>query len=299
MIRATKIPSFNELMTRKTKRFIKNNRQLYRLFIGFMLFMGPIAGAAMLFFAPLLGYLFVTAEGFWVHLGLSAIIAAFSLIVVQFYFIYWQSSELQFLQLNMNQKAAFFAHLKVLIQRSIIFHFVILAAFYRIDVDLKSVLYVVLAYSIFIAIFCWRYRNYLGNQSRFQETLSAYVFMFAQKIRFVRIKTVLLLMSSGGWLRLLLVFGTYALLFKLANSPIAWEYSIGIGLALLSLNLFFVRQTFKIILLNIQRTEMFWLTLGPAVLASLYSKAKVFSMALVVINILIIVVTKTCPHDIS
>lgn len=78
MISAPKIPSFNELMTRKTKRFIQNNRQLYRFFIGFMLFMGPIAGAAMLFFAPLLGYLFVTAEFFGVHLGLSAIIAGFS-----------------------------------------------------------------------------------------------------------------------------------------------------------------------------------------------------------------------------
>lgn len=290
MISATKIPSFNALMTRKTKRFIQNNRQLYRFFIGFMFFMGPIAGAAMLFFAPLLGYLFVTAESFWVHLGLSAIIAAFSLILVQFYFIYWQSSELQFLHLNMNQKAAFFAHLKALIQRSFIFHFMILAAFYRIDVDLKSALFVVLAYSIFIAMFYWRYRTYLGNQNRFQETLSAYVFMFAQKIRFVRIKIVLLLMSSGGWLRLLLVFGTYALLFKLANSRIAWEYSIGIGLTLLLLNLFFIRQTFKLILSNIQRTEMFWLTLGPAVLASLYLKAKMFSIALAVINLLIIVV---------
>ena len=285
---ATKIPSFNELMTRKTKRFIQNNRQLYRFFIGFMFFMGPIAGAAMLFFAPLLGYLFVTAEGFWVHLGLSAIIAIFSLILVQFYFIYWQSGELQFLQLNMNRRAAFFAHLKALIQRSIIFHFIILAAFYRIDVDLKSVVYVVLAYSIFIFIFYWRYRTYLGSQNRFQEALNAFGLMLAQKIRFVRIKIVLLLMSSGGWLRLLLVMGSYILLFKLASSSIEWEYLIGIGVALLSLNLFFVRQIFKLISSNIERTEMFWLTLGHEVLASLHLKAKVFSMILALINIFII-----------
>lgn len=288
MIEAVNVPSFNELMTRKTKRFIQNNRQLYRFFIGFMFFMGPVAGAAMLFFAPLLGYLFLSAESIWVHMGLSVVIAFFSLIVVQFYFIYWHSSELQFLKLNLNPKAAFTKHLKALMQRSVLFHFIIFAAFYRIDVDISAVFYVMFSYSIFVAVFYWRYHTYLGNQNRFQEKVSAYVFRLAQKIRFVRIKIIRLLLSSGGWLRLILVLGTYMLLFKLASSEIAWQYSLGIGFVLLVLNLFFVRLTFKLITSNIEQTEMFWLTLGNSVLASLYFKVRVFVIALAFANIPII-----------
>ena len=290
MIAATKVPSFNELMTRKTKRFIQNNRQLYRFFIGFLFFMGPVAGAAMLFFAPLLGYLFVSAETFWVHLGISTALLVFSLIFTQFYFIYWQSSELQFLRLNMSARAAFFRHLKALMQRSVLFHFLVLAAFYRIEVDAKAILFVVVAYSIFITVFYWRYRTYLGSQNRFQEFLTATVMRVAQHMRFVRFKMMMLLMSSGGWLRLALVLGTHILLLKLVSSNIEWHYLLGIGSVILALNLFFVHLTFKLIKTNIQRTEMFWLSLGDAVLASLYLKAKRFCIVLAFTNIPIILI---------
>jgi hypothetical protein len=261
-------PSFSEIMRRKVKRFKQNNLNLYRFLIAFLFFLGPLAGAGILFFGPLLGYLFVNSTSMLVTLGLSVLIVLLAIIVVQFYLLFWSHSELQFMSLQMGKKRAYFGHFLTIISQAAVFHIVVLAAFFRIDVNLVSILYVLYSYSLFIAVFTWRYRvkleawslrfladYFIRKNSRSRHRYNNQIGGMGLSLKY---KLLIQLLQSGGWLRLALVVFTWLILGHLANSNSSLIFKSSFGAFIVVLNLFFVYLLWKLMKINVAQHALFW-----------------------------------------
>ncbi|MBF7073925.1 hypothetical protein ISG33_10985 [Glaciecola sp. MH2013] len=281
-------------MQRKTKRFFQNNRRLYQFFIGFLIFMGPIAGATMLFAAPLLGYLAVNAVSLLEFAMVACSLALLCIVFVQFYFLYWQSSELQFLKLSMGKGRALLHHFVALNRQAAIFHILVLAAFARIEINIQSMIYVVVCYLSLFATFLWRYKLYSGSPFILKERLNAWLSASSlgekasvgEKIKEVtktRLNTKLFfyLMRSGAWLRALLVVAMYVLMAKLATSDIDTAFLAGIGISIMMLGSFFVALLSKLVQTNLHRDMIFWQSLGQAMPTRLTGLIKRVKWALI------------------
>lgn len=261
-------PSFSEIMRRKVKRFKQNNLNLYRFLIAFLFFLGPLVGAGMLFFGPLLGYLFVNSTSVLVTLGLSVFIAFLALIIVQFYLLFWSHAELQFMSLQMGKKEAYFGHFFTITGQAVIFHLIVFAAFFRIEINIFSILYVLYSYLLFIAVFTWRYRvklevwslrflvdyfhkkNSQSSRSPNKQT--------AEMGLSLKYKLLTQLMRSGGWLRLALVAFTWLILGHLADSNSSLVFKSSFGALIVVLNLFFVYLLWKLMKINFAQHALFW-----------------------------------------
>jgi hypothetical protein len=261
-------PPLFQLIERKSQRFKQNNLNLYRFFIGFLILMGPIVGATMLFAAPLLGYLAVNANS----VGEFAIVFgsqfALSFVLVQYYFLFWQRSELLYLKLTMGKGTAFLHHFLALLRQAILLHIVVFAAFARVDLNVASALYILSCYSIFLVMFLWRYRVYLGHEFTLQQRLIRFItnnnVATTSDPSLIRLKWKLYLhlLRSGGWLRLLLVIAVAFLLAKLGSSSIDTMYLLGIGSVLFAVGLFFIYLFRKLVLTNYEVNHLFWLSLS-------------------------------------
>jgi|GEM_PF-6458176 len=260
--------SFNEIMRRKVKRFKQNNLNLYRFLIAFLFFLGPLVGAGMLFFGPLLGYLFVNSTSILITLGLSVLIAVLALIIVQFYLLFWSHTELQFMSLQMGKNKAYFGHLLTIIGQAAAFHIVVFAAFFRIEINLVSILYVLYSYILFIAVFTWRYRvkleawslrfladYFLKKNSQSSHSPNKQTGRMRLSLKY---KLVTQLLKSGGWLRLALVAFTWLILGHLANSDSSLVFKSSFGALIVLLNLFFVYLLWKLMRINFAQHALFW-----------------------------------------
>lgn len=268
--------SFRQIMKRKSKRFIKNNQSLYRFFIGFLLFLGPIPGFAMAFLAPLLGYLFVNANSIYEFIIVVLSLAILGWINVQYYFIYWTSSELKYLYHFMGKRESYVKHYIALLKTSILFHFLVLAAFTRIEVDSRGLAYVVSSYIILLAVFTIEYRRNIEHSTSFISHMRNSVNKLIKERHdnsfaegsinstsianrlIIKLKLISLFMQAGGWLRLLLYFGMLYLIVLLAASGRDAFHIFLIGFVLLAISLFFSFQLRTVIYKNMQRQESFF-----------------------------------------
>ena len=284
-------PPLFQLIERKSQRFKQNNLNLYRFFIGFLILMGPIVGATMLFAAPLLGFLAVNANS----VGEFAIVFgsqfALSFVLVQYYFLFWQRSELLYLKLTMGKGTAFLHHFLALLRQAILLHIVVFAAFARVDFTLSSALYVLSCYSIFLAMFSWRYRVYLGHEFTLQQCLirlinnNSAARVSASSITRLKWKLYLHLLRSGGWLRLILILAVAFLLAKLGSSNIDTSYLFGIGSVLFVIGLFFIHLLRKLVLTNYKVNQLFWLSLSEGFDNQLRRSIRLFTGFLVICQV--------------
>lgn len=295
-------PTLYGLMKRKTKRFKQNNLNLYRLFIGFLIFMGPIAGATMLFAAPLLGYLAVTANSIQDFLIVLVSILLMSYVFIQFYFLYWPKAELHYLQLSMGKHWAIFQHFVALNRQAALFHLLVLGAFFRIDLNLQSAIYVLLCYATFFLVFLWRYRFHFTQEAILRQKVLA-LFKTRERLSNADNNSKLLkpkvskwqyfllhaklyahLMRSGGWLRLLLFTAMTILLVKLGSTDIATIYIASIGFILILLSAFFVHLLRKLMLTNYSLDQCFWLSVSPQFEITVRQNIQLFSAVLITSN---------------
>jgi hypothetical protein len=243
-----------KLIQRKINRFKRNNLNLYRFIIGFLFFMGPLAGAGLLFFAPLVGYLFVEASSVSGLLIACSIIFFIAFISVEIYLRFWSKSELQFIRYSMTPKPAFRAHLFASTKFSSLFHMAILASFLRIDFDIDALVYVLSSYLIFFLTFYFRYQAKLAPRSLLVAKIKR--FFIGRKLTLI-VKVCKLLMASGGWLRLALFAFILITLLTLNISSSPQVFQLGFSAILLVVAAFLTHLLLRLMQENVKKQALF------------------------------------------